>query len=487
MRAKATCDGSGALTKTRTDESASLGTLLGYSLSAAPTSFSFLLFLIMYLKYAGEVLGASLAAVGTIFFVAKLINAVGDPLIGNWSDRTVSRFGRRRPWLWVGGPLVALFGLMAWAPPAALGESALLVWIAVGIIGFYLSYSIFMVPHLALGAEISLEASGRNRIFAWRQVVHVLSSLVAALVGSEMIQQGRDSTESMSLVVALVTVLFVFVGVSWLPAERSEFSGRGGANPFRAVRDVVANPHARLLLTVIFIDSIGTGGIAVLTAFVIDHVVGERDMLQALLGANFAATLLSVPIWLWLARRFEKRRLMLWSMIASGLAFGSILLVGEGDWLLVAVSAVTSGFAVGCSNTLGYTLKSEIIDCDEYRTGERKEGAYFAGWAFVQKLAAGIMIATVGITLEWAGFDKDAAHQSDFVLTTMVVLMGGAPLVCYLLGAIAFSRFSLSETEHARIRRELDARAAAAGGAGAGAATIATPDAALERAGAVAT
>lgn len=444
----------------QTDQAPSLGTLLGYSLSAAPTSFSFLLFMVMYLKYATETLAVSPAAVGTVFLIAKVINAIGDPLIGNWSDRTQTRMGRRRPWLLVGGPLAAIFGYMAWAPPVSLAEPMLVVWIAVSIIGFYLAYSIFEVPHMALGAEISLDAGGRNRLFAWRQVVRVLASLVAALVGSKLIEQGRETTQTMSLVVSILTVALVFVGVSRLPKERSEFRGRGGANPFAAVRDVLSNPHARLLLTVIFIDSIGTGGIAVLTPFVIDHVVGRKDLLQVLLAVNFGATLLSVPLWLWLSRRFEKRRLMLWAMIASGVAFGSVLLVGEGDWLLVAVSALASSIAVSCSNTLGYTLKSEIIDCDEYRTGERKEGAYFAGWAFVQKLAAGLMIFVVGQALSWSAFDPGAERQSDLVLTTMVTLMGGAPLVCYLLGAIAFARFSLSEAEHARIRRELDARAA---------------------------
>jgi GPH family glycoside/pentoside/hexuronide:cation symporter len=450
------------MASSQSDQAPTLGTLLGYSLSAAPTSFSFLLFMVMYLKYATETLAVSPAAVGTVFLIAKVINAIGDPLIGNWSDRTETRLGRRRPWLLVGGPLAALFGYMAWAPPASLAEPALIVWIAVSIIGFYTAYSIFEVPHMALGAEISLDAGGRNRLFAWRQVVRVLSALVAALIGSKLIQQGRESTESMSLVVAILTVGIVFLGVSRLPSERNEFRGRGGANPFRALKDVLANPHARLLLTVIFIDSIGTGGLAVLTPFVIDHVVGRKDLLQILLATNFAATLLSVPLWIWLARRFEKRKLMLWSMIASGLAFGSVLLVGEGDWVLVALSALASGFAVGCSSTLGFTLKSEIIDCDEYRTGERKEGAYFAGWAFVQKLAAGLMIFVVGQALEWSAFDPAAEHQSELVITTIVALMGGAPLFCYLIGAVAFARFSLSEAEHARIRRELDARAAGA-------------------------
>lgn len=446
----------------RSDQAPTLGTLLGYSLSAAPTGFSYLLFLVMYLKYATEDLGASPAAVGLVFLIAKTFNAVGDPLIGNWSDRTESRLGRRRPWLLVGGPLAAIFGYMAWVPPSSLSDTALIAWIAISIIGFYTSYSIFEVPHMALGAELSLDAGGRNRLFAWRQVLRVISSLLAAVLGTRFIAQGPDTTQSMSVVVAVVTVALVFLGVSWLPAERNEFRGRGGENPFRAVRDVITNRHARLLLTVIFIDSIGTGGIAVLTPFVIDHVVGRKDLLQALLAANFGATLLSVPLWLWLSRRFEKRRLMLWAMVASGFAFGSILLVGEGDWILVAISAVSSGMAVSCSNTLGYTLKSEIIDCDEYRTGERKEGVYFAGWAFVQKLAAGLMIFVVGQALEWSAFNPGAERQSELVRTTMVALMGGAPLLCYLVGAIAFSRFSLTEQEHARIRIELDARAAGA-------------------------
>ena len=74
------------------------------------------------------------------------------------------------------------------------------------------------------------------------------------------------------------------------------------------------------------------------------------------------------------------------------------------------------------------------------------------------------MIFVVGQALEWSAFDPGAERQSELVLTTMVALMGGAPLVCYLLGAVAFARFSLSEAEHARIRGELDVRAAGAAG-----------------------
>ena len=448
----------------RPEPGLSIRALIGYGLSSAPSIFAYILILVMYMKYATVELGASPAAVGAVFLAAKFWDAISDPLVGSFSDRTRHRLGRRRPWLLVGGPLIALFGVMAWVPPASLSQGWLIVWIAASVIGFYTSYTIFDVPHMALGAELSLGATGRNRVFAFRHAIRVVAMLAAGTLGTYFVGQGIESTHVMAFIVAASTIVLVFLGVSWLPPERAEFQGRGGKNPFRALRDVIVNPHARLLLTVIFIDAIGVGGIGVLTPFVIDYVVGMKKLIPVLLGINMLATLATVPLWIWLARYFEKRRLMLWSMLGCGAGYGSILLVGEGDWWIVAISAVLAGAASSCSNTLGFTLKAEIIDCDEHATGERKEGAYFAGWSFVSKLAAGLMIGLVGQALEWSGFDGAVQQQTELVRSTMVILMGGFPLVCYGVGAIAFSRFSLTEQEHARIRIELDARAAGAAG-----------------------
>lgn len=440
-----------------------LGAIVGYALAGAPSMFGFFLILVMYMKYASVSLGVSTAVVGWIFLAAKMWNAVADPLIGSLSDRTQSRFGRRLPWLLGGGLLFVGFHLMAWLPPESLGETGLALWIAVAIFGFYTFYSCFVIPHMALGAEMSLEASGRNRIFAVRQAILVVTMLIAGGVGTAVIESGRESTKILVLVVTALSLVLIGGGVATLPPERAEFQGRTHKNPFLALRDVLKNRHARLLLLVIFIDSIGTGGIGTLTPFVIDYVVDAKSLTPILLVLNIVTTLASIPVWVWLTRHFEKRHLMLAAMIGSGIGFGTVLFASEGNWQVIAFSAVLAGAALGCSNTIGYTLKAEIIDCDEYETGERKEGAYFAGWSFVQKLAAGIMLWLVGQSLEVAGFDGQAARQNETVKTTMLVLMGGFPLVCYLVGAVFFARFSLTEAEHARIRRELDLRNAAVG------------------------
>jgi GPH family glycoside/pentoside/hexuronide:cation symporter len=319
----------------------------------------------------------------------------------------------------------------------------LIAWITVAVLGFYTAYTVFEVPHMSLGAELSLDARERNRIFGVRQVMRTLGMLSAGILGTWVVGQGVEPATTMAWVVGGATLLFVFSGVSLLPPEREEFRGRGGQNPIKAVRDVLRNRHARLFLLVIFIDAIGAGGIGVLIPFVMEYVVGDpeltiggralapSDLVPFLLGIAFITALVSIPLWLRLAHRFEKRRLVLLSMVMATVGYGAVVFVGPGDWEIIAVASLFSGAANACANTLGYTLKSEIIDCDELDTGERKEGV------------------------------RNEPDQTELVKTTMIALMGGVPIVCYGVGALAFSRYQLGEQEHGRIRMALNARATA--------------------------
>jgi Na+/melibiose symporter-like transporter len=180
-----------------------------------------------------------------------------------------------------------------------------------------------------------------------------------------------------------------------------------------------------------------------------------------MLSVYVIAGVVGVPLWLWLARYFEKRRLWLVAMCMGGVGFGMLLGLGENGWPLMVVSSAIAGTAQACGNSIGQALKADVIDLDELRTGERKEGAYFAAWSFVNKLGNAILASSAGFALGLAGYVANA-EQTDLVRHTMVFLLGGMPLVGYTIGALAFARFPLSEAEHDRIRRELDARAAAA-------------------------
>jgi len=131
---------------------------------------------------------------------------------------------------------------------------------------------------------------------------------------------------------------------------------------------------------------------------------------------------------------------------------------------LISILAALGGTAAGCGAMIGPSIQADVIDYDEYKTGQRKEGAYFAAWNFVYKSATGITIMTTLWVLEVTGFQPNA-EQTESAKLAIVSLYSLAPLVCYGIGAYLLGRFSLDETEHARIRGILDERAAAAAAA----------------------
>jgi GPH family glycoside/pentoside/hexuronide:cation symporter len=435
--------------------------LVAYAVMNVGVSFLSTLFVVMYLKFATDRLGVSMLSMGAIFLVAKLWNAIADPIVGSWSDRTRSRFGRRRAWLLGSSLPLAWFTWMAWAPPAALSGSALVAWVGVSVFGFYSAMTSFQVPHAALGVELTHHPQSRNRVFAIKYVVQMLGLFAAFWIGIRLVddpETGRAGARWLGLLGGLGSALLVALPLPLLPQERSDYQGRGGVSILRALADVSRNPEARLLLFVFFIEALGLGGLTVLVPFVTQYVMHRPDLTEAMLSVYVLAGVAGVPLWVWLARRFEKRRLWLVAMGMGGLGFGMLLGLGENGWPLMVVSSLVAGTAQACGNSIGQALKADVIDLDELRTGERKEGAYFAAWSFVNKLGNAILASSAGFALGLAGYEPNL-EQTPLVKHTMIFLLGGTPLLGYAIGALAFARFPLSEAEHQRIRRELDARA----------------------------
>jgi len=170
----------------------------------------------------------------------------------------------------------------------------------------------------------------------------------------------------------------------------------------------------------------------------------------------------SVPIWIPLSRRYGKVRLWFFSMLLTGLSFGGMFVLPfldtvDARLITMIVLAVFAGLAAGCGGTISASVQGDVIDYDEYVTGERKEGTYFAAWNFVYKCAMGAMLMLTGFVLQAAGFVPNEV-QSMQTQIAIVSLYSLFPLVCYAVGAMLFRRFKLNEQAYAEIRSVLNAR-----------------------------
>ncbi len=436
-----------------------LRTVLSFSLPVAGEGFMQMLMSLYLLKYTTDVLGLAPVAMGGILLVSRVWDAVSDPLVGFWSDRTRHRLGRRRPWMLAAAIPVGLTFALMWSAPASLSRTELTLWVGAAVLLFYSCRTAFGVPHDSLAAELTTDYHDRNRLFGIRRGFFGLGAILVfvALDGFlDAVDPRAHAVRIATLAGVATSLAILFTGFS--VRERPENQGRGSLSVGTAWRNVLANPHARLLLGVFFLQQIGTGGVTMMAAYYTEYVLLDPGAFIRIMGTLFVCSVISIPLWVWLGRRFDKKTLLLVAMTTVGAALSSLGFLGEGDGALLWGVGCIAGIAVGGLDVLFPSLQADVIDGDELATGERKEGVYFASWHFAAKTATGISAIVAGVALEATGFVPNVV-QSDEVKLAIRATMSIVPLLTYAAGIALFARFALTHKVHLEIRRELDERA----------------------------
>ncbi len=313
------------------------------------------------------------------------------------------------------------------------------------------------MPHEALGAELSRDYHERNRVFGAKRALFGVGALLVFGALSLLSEASEPRAVALRLagVAGIVTALLLFVS-GFAVREPAAHQGRGAARPFAAVKDVLANPHARRLLSVSFLQQVATATVTTVAAYHTQYVFGDAGAFPLLIGTFFLASLVTIPLWLRLGRRFDKKALLVASMAAVGVIVGAMAAVGEGDHLLLFTLAAAGGAVSGALDVIMPSLQADVIDFDELRTGERKEGVYFAAWHLAEKTALGVAAAVTGVALAASGFVPNQP-QGEATLLTLRVLLSLFPLGLYAAGSFLFLGFGLDRAAHAQVQREIAA------------------------------
>ena len=447
-----------------------LGTTIAYGMPGLGAGYMYLLMSLYVMKFSTDVLLIAPAVMGVIFSISRIWDAVSDPIAGYLSDRTTFKFGRRRTWMLISFIPISFGFLAVFSPPESMQGQSLDLWMMIAILSFYSAITLLNVPHMALGAELSEDYHERTRLFGVRHIGFTLGSILALVSMSLLISEEnnpdgdvRQLASSLAFYAIGAMSLMIFFAVSKLK-ENPEFQNRVNKNPFKAFRDVWINPHAKILIIVLFIENLGGAVIGVLTLYVTQYIVEAPAWAPLIIFAYMLPSALSVPLWIPLSRRFGKIRLWVFSLAFTGISFGGIFIIpfldSVTDRLIVMfIGAVLGGMAAGCGGAIGPSVKGDVIDYDEYLTGERKEGSYFAALNFVFKSATGIMLLVTGFVLQFSGFIPNQPQTME-VKIALISLYGLVPLVFYSLGAyLLYKKFKFGEKEHAAIKQQIQERA----------------------------
>jgi GPH family glycoside/pentoside/hexuronide:cation symporter len=345
-------------------------------------------------KFYSDVVLVPVGWIAMAIAMARALDAIPDPTIGWISDRTRSRFGRRRPWIALGVPLCALALVALFSPPASLAPGQAGAWFTATFALYFLFHAIYEIPYQGLGFELSDDYHERSSLFSWRMAFVIAGTLVASaapgVLASAGVTDPRMQMRAIALAFAAALVLLFGLLVVTVK-ERAELAERPSNPLVPGVRRALRNRPFRILFLTFVIGSLPAAIPGLLVPFYTHYVVQPEkpdQVLALFLLLYFASGFFFLPLWVVIARRIGKLEAWLVSFgvgISAGIA---LFFGGKGDVLYVALLHVWAGLAFGAGGLLVPSMQADVVDYDELHTGKRREAQFAAFWAIVPKLVA---------------------------------------------------------------------------------------------------
>jgi GPH family glycoside/pentoside/hexuronide:cation symporter len=433
-------------------------------------------------------LGMNPALVGLLGALPRLTDALTDPLMGYISDHTRSRWGRRRPYIFVGAIAAGLSFALLWQLPEGRSESFYFWFFLVGSLIFYLAYTAFATPWVALGYELTPDYHERTRLMGTQnfisQLAYVISPWFLAIMQYELLFD--DMVAGAAGLAIAVGVVAAGVGV--LPAIflRERFSGERASGEAAAVEPVraahpllrsmvdffkgfVATLRFRPFLKLCAATFLVFNGFILISAFqsyVIIYYVCGGDKVKGAEYVGYSGSIAAISTFFvialitWLATKIGKRHAFFVSTGISilGYALKWLCYNPQVPWLILLPMPLMA-FALGGLFTLMPSMMPDVVDLDELQTAERREGMFGSIFWWVVKLGMAAALAGGGLLLNASGFDVALeGAQTEQTLLLMRIFDVAIPIIFSAIAIWIIASYGITEERAHEVRVELERR-----------------------------
>lgn len=431
-----------------------IGQKLGWAVGAHGTSTMIGVLVTYLLNYMTDVLGIAAFTAGAIIFAARMYDLVTDPVMGYISDRTKTRWGRRRPYLLLGafacfGAFVALFNVPDISNPTAMAFYAGFL-----LILFTTAYTIFNVPYLTMPAEMTDSYNERTGMMGYRVVFFTTANLGLFLGGALLIRQFGDKQGYAYMGWGLGVVLFLSMLVAFFATrnapryERSENTNIPLREQIRLVSD---NKPFMIFLAVKLCQLIAQASSqAALIFFGVYVLQRSEDLLQAF-GVYFTlSTFVAIPLWTWAGKRFGKKPVYMAAAILYAIVMSTWLL-SDANEVQMIVNARIFGIGVAVTGILvmGFSILPDTMEYDRRRTGLNREGIYAGLYSTMEKAASGFGPLLFGTYLGAMGYVStrggEMVAQPDAAVSGIYIGLGVFPAAAAALSAVLLMFYKLDE------------------------------------------
>ncbi len=410
-----------------------------------------------------DVLHINPGLAGTALLAGKLTwDAFNDPIFGYLSDRTRTRWGRRRPYMIGGAIPLALCTWLLFSIPAGLGGAAAFLTILVTFLLFDTFHTLASVPYYALTPELTHDYDERTSLTAVRMVFSVVgyilgaagTTAIAGVFQSALGWSAKASYSGMGGVfglIAAVAILTTAMGVRERPQGEAQPSR---LPPISAVTHTFRNRPFMILVAAFFISSFSFTLLTSLLPYYLAYQLNMKAQTPIVLLVMLGTIGLFLYPWKLVSDRINKGPAYALGLFIACLAVITTFFLPYGPTPLVYLIAVVAGFGFSGQWVFPWGMLPDVVEYDEQQTGERREGIYYGVWAFLTKFTSAFGIAVGGWALELFGYVPNVA-QTEVARLGIRLFFGLIPAIAILLSLPLLIWYPVTRASHARLRAAL--------------------------------
>jgi sugar (glycoside-pentoside-hexuronide) transporter len=433
---------------------------IGYGLGDTAANFIFQTMVVFQLSFYTDTYGITAAAAGTIFMVVRVWDAIFDPLMGVIADRTVTRWGKFRPWiLWTAVPF-GLTGVLAFLTPD-FGPSGKLAYAYATYILLMMVYSANNLPYSALTGVITGDIGERTSLSSYRFVCAMLGAFVVQVLALPMVKYfgHGDNAKGYQMTMGLLSLVAVglFVVTFLAVRERIQPDPHQKSSVLRDFAGLARNgPWIALfaLTVLIFVGYTMRGGAMV---YYFKYFVGREDLFSIFNVCGLVAVVIGIMLSTSLALRFGKRDLYIVTLFLSAVLMSLFLVLPAHAVGLMFAVEILRQLTYGLTTPLLWAMMADVADYGEWTTGCRATGIVYSALVFGLKVGLGFGGAIAGWALSRYGYVPNAA-QSEHALLGIRMTASVFAATPYFLGVVCLFFYKIDKQLNIRITEELAER-----------------------------
>lgn len=425
----------------------SLNTKASYGVGALGKDLACSIIYIYLMFYYTDVAGLSAAFVGTLFLVARIVDAVTDPMMGMIVDNTRSRFGKFRPWIAI-GTLVNSAVLIAVFSTHQLSGTSLYVYAAVTYILWGVTYTIMDIPYWSIIPSLSSVRSERDKLVVWPRIFASFAWMLMGAYGLWAIgvlgdgDQGKGFQWFSIIIVGCFILSTVLICLN----VKEQVTQRTGQQKFN-LKDVkhilTSNDQLKSFIGVVLAFNIShqlVGGFAI---YYFTYAIGNPDLFPMFMLVSGVAEMVGVFLFPHLVKRFERNTMWLLASALPAICCLILFLTGllaPNSAILVGIAGVALKFGVGLANGLSTVMLADVVDYGEVKTGHRSESIIFSVQAMLVKFAGAMSGFLIGLGLTAVNYVPNEVQTEQTVLG-LKLIMYLCPLLFVISSVFVYQLF----------------------------------------------